>query len=101
VYKVNPEMDTHRYDAYVERHDNDDVVHAYHEENEGHQSVSFIVSGGVGLAKLVTCDVELMEEESCPSKKRLRKLEQVTEKQERCERHNARVAEADSDADDF
>jgi hypothetical protein len=36
VYKVNPEMDTHRYDAYVERHDDDDVIHVYQEEIEGH-----------------------------------------------------------------
>jgi hypothetical protein len=71
VYKVNPEMYTRRYDAYVERHNNDDVVHVYQEENEGLQSLSFTVSDGVRLAELATCDVELMEEESCPSKKRL------------------------------
>jgi hypothetical protein len=35
VYKVNPEMNTCRYDAYMERHDDDDVVHVYREENEG------------------------------------------------------------------
>jgi hypothetical protein len=34
VYKVNPEMDTHRYDAYMERHNDDDVIHVYQEENE-------------------------------------------------------------------
>jgi hypothetical protein len=73
VYKVNPEMDTHRYDAYMERHDDDDVIHVYQEENEGHQSLSFTVSDGVGLTELATRDVELMEEESGPSKKRLRK----------------------------
>jgi hypothetical protein len=71
VYKVNPKMDTHRYDAYMERHNNDDVIHVYQEENEGHQSLSFTISDGAGLAELVTCDVELMEEEPCPSKKRL------------------------------
>jgi hypothetical protein len=37
VYKVNPEMDTRRYDAYTEQND-DDVIHVYQEENEGHQS---------------------------------------------------------------
>jgi hypothetical protein len=73
VYKVNPKIDTHRYDAYMERHDNDDVIHVYQEENEGHQSLSFTVSNGAGLTKLATCDVELMEEEPDPSKKRLRK----------------------------
>jgi hypothetical protein len=71
VYKVNPEMDTHRYDAYVERHDNDGVIHVYQEENEGHQSLSFTISDGAGLAELATHDVELMEEEPSPSKKRL------------------------------
>jgi hypothetical protein len=71
VYNVNPEMDTHRYDAYMERHDNDDVIHVYQEENEGHQSLNFTVSDGAGLAELATRDVELMEEEPGPSKKHL------------------------------
>jgi hypothetical protein len=71
VYKVNPEMDTRRYDAYMERHDDDDVIHVYQEENEEHQSLSFTVSDGVGLIELVTHDVELIEEGSGPSKKRL------------------------------
>jgi hypothetical protein len=73
VYKVNSEMDTHRYDAYMERHDDDDVVHVSQEENEGHQSLSFTISDGVGLTELATCDVVLMEEESGPSKKWLQK----------------------------
>jgi hypothetical protein len=49
VYKVNPEMDTRRYDAYVKSNDDDVVVHVYKEENEGHQSLSFTVSDGAGL----------------------------------------------------
>jgi hypothetical protein len=61
VYKVNPEIDTHRYDAYMERHDNDDVVHVYQEENEGDQGLCFTISNGVRLAELATRDVELME----------------------------------------
>jgi hypothetical protein len=69
MYKVNHEMDTHRYDAYMERHDDDDIVHVYQEENEGHQSLSFTISNGVGLTELATHDVELMEEEPGPSKK--------------------------------
>jgi hypothetical protein len=73
VYKVNPEVDTRRYDAYVERHDDDDVIHVYQEENEGHQSLSFNVSDGAGVIELVTRDVELMEEKLDPSKKRLQK----------------------------
>jgi hypothetical protein len=69
VYKVNPQMDIHRCDAYAERHDDDDVVHVYQEEIEQHQC--FTVSDGAGLAELATCDVELMEEESGPSKKHI------------------------------
>jgi hypothetical protein len=73
VYKVNPEIDTHRYHAYVKRHDDDDAVYVYQEENEGHESVSFIVSDRAELAKLAARNVELMEEEQCPSKNHLRK----------------------------
>jgi hypothetical protein len=73
VYKVNPEMDTHRYDASMERHDIDDVIHVYQEENEGDQGLCFTVSDGAGLPELVTRDVELMEDESGPSKKHLQK----------------------------
>jgi hypothetical protein len=80
VYKVNPEMDTHRYDVSMERHDDDDVIHVYKEENEGHQSLCFTISDGVGLAELATCDVELMEEELGPSKKCLRKSKRLAEK---------------------
>jgi hypothetical protein len=69
VYKVSPQMGIHRCDAYAERHDDDDVVHVYQEEIEQHQR--FTVSDAVGLAELATCDVELMEEEPCPSKKRI------------------------------
>jgi hypothetical protein len=74
VYKVNPEMDTHRYDAYMERHNNDDIVHVYQEENEEDQGLCFTVSDGVGLAELATRDIELMEDEPGPSKKHLQKL---------------------------
>jgi hypothetical protein len=83
VYKVNLEMDTHRNDAYMERHDDDDVVHVYQEEIEGHQS--FIISDEAGLTELATCDVELMEEEPGPSKKCLQKSKDVFERQERHE----------------
>jgi hypothetical protein len=99
VYKVNPKMDTHRYDEYVERHDDDDVVHVYQEEIERHQS--FTVLDRAEHAELATRDIELMEEELDPSKKHIRKLKCVTEREERHERLDARVAEADSDADDF
>jgi hypothetical protein len=58
VYKVNLEMDTRRCDEYVERYEDDDVVHVYQEEIEGHQS--FTISDGAGLIELATHDVELM-----------------------------------------
>jgi hypothetical protein len=61
VDKVNPEMDTRRYDAYRERHDDDDIIFVYQVENKGHQSLNFIVSNGARLAELATRDVELME----------------------------------------
>jgi hypothetical protein len=83
VYKVNSEMDTRRYDAYMERRDDDDVVHVYQEEIEGHQS--FIVYDRSGLAELATRDAELMEEELGHSKKRIRKSKSVVERQERRE----------------
>jgi hypothetical protein len=101
VYKVNPKIDTHRYDAYMKRHNNDDIIHVYQEENEGDQGLRFTVSDRVGLTELATRDVELMEDESGPSKKCLRKSKRLAEKQEWHDRLNARVAEADSDADDF
>jgi hypothetical protein len=85
----------------MERHDDDDVVHLNQEENEGDQGLHFTVSDGVGLAELATCDVDLLEDEPCPSKKRLRKSKRLAKKQERRDRLNVRVAEADSDANDF
>jgi hypothetical protein len=68
VYKVNPKMDTRRYDTYMERHNDDDIIHAYQEGN-GDQGLRFTVSNGVGLVELATSDVELMEDEPSPSKK--------------------------------
>jgi hypothetical protein len=50
VYKVNLEMNTHQFDAYMERHNDDDVVHVYQEENEGDQGLCLTVSNGAGLA---------------------------------------------------
>jgi hypothetical protein len=89
VYKVNLEMDTRRYDAYVKRHDDDDdVVHVYQEEIDVHHC--FTVSDGAGLTELPD-----------PSKKRIWKSKHVIERQERHEQLNAHVAEADSNADDF
>jgi hypothetical protein len=83
----------------VERHEDDDVVHVYQEGIEGHQT--FMVSDGAGLTELATRDVKLMEEELGHSEKHLRKSKRVAERQERCERLDARVAKVDLDADDF
>jgi hypothetical protein len=47
-------MHTHRYDKYVEGHDDDDI---YQEEIEVDQN--FMVSDGASLAELDTGDVEL------------------------------------------
>jgi hypothetical protein len=63
VYKVNPEMHTHRYDEYVEIHEDVDVIDFYQEENEGYQS--FMVSDRAGLTELATPGIELIEEEPC------------------------------------
>jgi hypothetical protein len=60
VYKVNPEVRTHQYDEYVERHEDADVIHVYQEEIEVHQT--FTVSNWVGLAELATHDIVLMNE---------------------------------------
>jgi hypothetical protein len=96
VYKVRPEMHTRQYDEYVEGHRDDDT---YQEEIEVDQN--FMVSDGTGLTELDTGDVELLDEEAGPSNKRLRKSKRLLERQERCEQLDARVVEADSDADDF
>jgi hypothetical protein len=96
VYKVRPEMHTRQYDEYVEGHGDDDI---YQEEIEVDQN--FMVSDGTGLTELDTGDVELLDEEAGPSNKSLRKSKRLLERQERREQLDARVVEADSDADDF
>jgi hypothetical protein len=58
----------------MKRHDDDDVVHDYQEENEGDQCLHFTIFGGARLAELATRDIELREDEPGHSKKRLRKL---------------------------
>jgi hypothetical protein len=61
VYKGNPEMHTHRYDEYIERHQDDDI---YQEEIEVDQN--FMVSDRAGLTELDTGDTELLDEEASP-----------------------------------
>jgi hypothetical protein len=69
MYKVNSEMHPAQYDEYMERHKDDDVVNVYQEEIEGQQS--FTVSDGAGLIELATHNVDLLQEEPGPLKKRL------------------------------
>ncbi len=89
-------MHTHRYDEYVEGHEDDDI---YQKEIKVDQN--FMVSDGAGLAELDTGDVELLDEEAGPSNKRLQKSKCLLERQERREQLDARVMKAYSDADDF
>jgi hypothetical protein len=64
VYKVCPKMHTHRYDEYVEGHEDDDI---YQEENKVDQN--FTVYDGACLTELDTSDAELLDEEEGPSNK--------------------------------
>jgi hypothetical protein len=63
VYKVNPEIHTHRYDEYMERNEEDDV---YQEEIKEHENV--MASDGARLTEFATRNIELMEEEQGPLK---------------------------------
>jgi hypothetical protein len=60
-----------------------------------------MVSDGAGLVELDIGDAELLDEEAGPSKKHLQKSKHLLERQERRERLDARVAEANFDANNF
>jgi hypothetical protein len=60
-----------------------------------------MVSDRAGLMELDTDDTKLLDEEAGPSNKCLQKSKRLLENQERRERLDARVTEANSDADDF
>jgi hypothetical protein len=89
-------MHTRRYDEYIEEQEDDEI---YQKEIDVDQN--FMVSDGAGLTELDTSDVESLDEEACPLNKYLQKSKCLLERKERCERLDARVAEADSDADEF
>jgi hypothetical protein len=89
-------MHTCQYDEYVGGHEDD---HIYQEEIEVDQN--FMVSDGADLVELDTGDVELLDEEAGPSNKRQWKSKRLVERQERCEGLNARVTEANFDANNF
>jgi hypothetical protein len=93
VYKLNPKMHTHRYDEYIERHEDDDI---YLEEIKEHQN--FMVSDDTGLVELATYNIKLLDEEASPSNKHLQKLKRLLEKYEQLD---TLVTEADFDADNF
>jgi hypothetical protein len=86
-------MHTHRYDEYIERHEDDDI---YQEEIKEHQN--FMVSDDTGLVELATYNAKLLDEEASPSKKHLQKSKRLLEKHEQLDTH---VTEADFDADNF
>jgi hypothetical protein len=60
-----------------------------------------MVSDRACLLKLDTSDVQLLDEKAGHSNKRFQKSKHLLERQERRERLDARVVEANSDADDF
>jgi hypothetical protein len=72
-------MHTRRYDEYVEGHHDDEI---YQKEIEHYKTPPYSnahissyscmcceLSGGAGLIELDTGDVELLDEEACPSNK--------------------------------
>jgi hypothetical protein len=70
-------MHTCRYDEYIVGREDDDI---YQEEIEVDQN--FMLSDGARLIELDTSDVELLDEEACPSKKRIQKSKRFLERQE-------------------
>jgi hypothetical protein len=80
VYKVHLKMHTHQYDEYVEGHEDEDIY-----QGEIEVDHNFTVSDGAGLVKLDIGDVDLLDEEACPSKKRIQKSKCLLERQERRE----------------
>jgi hypothetical protein len=88
-------MHARRYDEYV-GHEDDEI---YQEKIEVDHN--FTVFDGPGLTELDSSDVELLDEEVGASKKCLKKSKRLLERQERCEQLDARVTEADFDADEF
>jgi hypothetical protein len=70
-------MHTCRYDEYIVGREDDDI---YQEEIEVDQN--FMLSDGARLIELDTSDVELLDEEACPSKKRIQKSKCFLERQE-------------------
>ena len=100
VYKVAPEVHPHRYDNYNICVEDDEIGEVYQEDCERENEEEFRVSDGAGLEdELASLIVELIgDEEPDRSNANRRKSQRIIEREERL---NARVAEQDSDADDF
>jgi len=104
AYKVNPEVHPYRYQNYnlsTNDDDEDDVVFQEVGDQADDSDNDSIVSEGAGLNELASLTVELMEEPISSNSKRQRLEETVLETQQWVEQLNTRVAEEDSDADDF
>lgn len=96
VFRVNPQVRPPGVDDYKESIQEADNLDIYQEEDIGD---CFPVTDGVGLSQLRTDDLELIPEEAAASKKRARKSVRIARIQQR--NNQIRVAEAESDADDF
>lgn len=101
VYKINPEVHPLRYDYYNTNNEDDDSVNIYQEEGDQSENREFTISEDLGLNEVASLAIDLMAEEPGPSRARTRKSQRILEKQQRLEIIEQRVAEADSDADDF
>ena len=105
VFKVPPEVHPNRYDEYNRSTEDDDIVEVYQEDNE-EENEDFTVSDGIGLVhELASLVGELLVDEPGPSTTTTRKSNRLSEREEeqieREKRLNRRVAEEDSDAEDF
>jgi hypothetical protein len=96
IYKVRPKIHTCQYDECVEGHEDVDI---YRGEIKVDQN--FMVFDGADLAELNPSDLELLDEEVGHSNKCFQKSKRLLERQKRRDRLDARVMEADSDADDL
>jgi hypothetical protein len=103
AYKVNLEVHPYRYQNYnlSTNDDDDDVVFQEVGDQADNSDNDSIVSEGAGLNELASLTVELMEEPISSNSKRQRFEETVLQTQQWVEQLNTRVAEKDSDADDF
>jgi hypothetical protein len=99
VSRVTPEINPHQYDNYNIGIQDDENVDVYQEDGEGESEEEFRVSDGIGLEnELASLVVELISEEPGTSNnKTVRKSQRLIER----ERLNTRVAQEESDADDF